>query len=132
MIRKFSATSLMAVSLLSAFAFAGDKDKSVSSITITVVREWNGKPVRNAAVILAQVDKSGKQYGGLNLKSDAEGVVKYEGVPYGKLRVQVIAQGMQTHGEDIVIDEPKEELNIKMKKPQDQHSIYETKPVEKK
>ena len=132
MTRKILATGILALTILSACAVAGDKDKNVSSITITVVREWNGKPVRNAAVILAQVDKNGKQYGGLNLKSDAEGVVKYEGVPYGKLRVQVIAQGMQTHGEDMIIDEPKEELNIKMKKPQEQHSIYETKPAEKK
>jgi hypothetical protein len=126
MITKKLSLGLLGLVLFSAAAFAGDKDKSVGTISITVVREWNGKPVRNAAVILSQVDKDGRQRGGLNLKSDPEGHVKYEGVPYGKLRVQVIAQGMQTFGTDLVIDEPQEELTIKMKLPQEQHSIYDT------
>lgn len=124
MTKKLLSLGILTLALLASSASAGDKDKGYSSITVTVVREWNGKPVRNAAVILAEVDKKGRQHGGLNLKTDAEGVAKYDGVPYGKLRVQVIAQGMQTYGGDIVIDESKEDITIQMKKPQDQHSIY--------
>lgn len=129
MITKTMVAALLAIA--SVPAFAGDKDKNVSTIEVTVVREWNGKPVRNASVILSQVGKDGRQHGGLNLKTDPEGHTKYEGVPYGKLRVQVIAQGMQTYGNDIVIDDPKEELTIQMKKPQDQHSIYGNEPKTK-
>ena len=41
------------------------------------------------------------------------------------LRVQVIAPGFQTFGEDYSIDEPQQELIIRLKRPQGQYSIYD-------
>jgi hypothetical protein len=71
------------------------------------------------------VNEKGKQEkGGFQLKTDAEGKAKYDGVPYGKIRIQVIARGLQTHGEDYDINQPQMELTIKMKPPQEQYSIY--------
>ena len=66
------------------------------------------------------------------LKSDAEGKASFEGVPYGKLRVQVLATGFQTFGEDYDIDQPVEEITVKMKRPQQQYSIYEDQPPKRK
>jgi hypothetical protein len=103
---------------------AGDKDK-FGSVKIKVVKEESGKPVRNAAVVLHAVSSKGKQGGGMNLKTNAEGETSYDGIPYGTLRVQVIYQGLQTYGEDHPIDQPDQEILIKMKPAQKQYSIYD-------
>jgi hypothetical protein len=105
-----------------------DKDEGPSSwIYFTVVKEDNGKPVRNAAVILHPVAETGKQErGGLELKTDPDGKTNIDGIPYGKLRIQVLAHGFQTYGEDFDIDKAKTEIAIKLKRPQGQFSIYDS------
>ncbi len=107
-----------------------------AELKITVVRDYNGKPIRNASVVLHQVDDNGKQSkGGMQLKTNAEGEAGYPSIPYGKLRIQVIASGFQTYGEDIEISESTHEMVVKLKRPQDQYSIYDKdkpKPEEKK
>ncbi len=104
-----------------------------SDLKFTVVRDSNGKPVRNASVVLHPVDDKGQQAkGGVQLKTDAEGRAGYPSVPYGKLRVQVIAPGFQTYGEDYDISEPTHEFTIKLKRPAEQYSIYGNKKDEKK
>ena len=108
------------------------EDKS-SLLKFLVLRDYNGKPIRNASVVMHPVKKDGKQSrGGLQLKTDPEGKASFEGVPYGKLRVQVLATGFQTFGDDYEIDQPVEEITVKMKRPQQQYSIYEEHPSEKK
>jgi Carboxypeptidase regulatory-like domain len=105
------------------------KDKEVeptSWIYFFVVKDDNGKPVRNAAVILHAVGSKGNQErGGLELKTDPDGKTNYDGIPYGKLRVQILAHGFQTFGEDYNIDKPKVEITIKLKRPQGQYSVYD-------
>lgn len=112
-----------------ALLVAGDKKKDsgqVSSLKFAVLKDDNGKPVRNAAVILHPVGGGGKQSkGGLELKTNGEGKAGSDGIPYGMLRVQVIAPGFQTFGEDYTIDQPQKELIIRLKRPQGQYSIYE-------
>lgn len=96
-----------------------------STLKFTVLKEDGGKPVRNASVVLHPVGKDGRaSRGGAQLKTDAEGIASVEGIPYGKLRVQVIAHGMQTYGEDFDINQTQQEIVIKLKRPQDQYSIY--------
>jgi hypothetical protein len=53
-------------------------------------------------------------------------------VPYGKLRVQVLARGFQTYGQDYEINQPTTEITIKLKQPAGQYSIYEDKENDKK
>lgn len=114
------------VMLLSlALAAAGDKPQQASNLSFVVLKDDNGKPVRNASVILHQVNARGRQgQGGLQLKTDNEGKASYAGIPYGKLRIQVIAPGFQTYGEDHDINQPEHEFVIKLKRPQEQHTIY--------
>ncbi len=106
---------------------AGDKkldNAQLSDIKFQVLKADNGKPVRNAAVILHPVTKEGWQARrGLESKTDAEGNVELS-VPYGKIRVQVIAPGFQTYGEDFEFNEPQKSVVIKLNRPGDQYSIY--------
>ncbi len=105
--------------------------QNYAGLTFVVVRDYNGKPIRNASVVLHTVDKDGNQSkGGLQLKTDLEGKTSYNSVPYGKLRVQVIAPGFQTFGEDYDISQPSQEIVIRLKRPQQQYSIYGNAPKE--
>ena len=111
---------------------AQDSDGPMSELRFVVVRDYNGKPVRNAAVVLHPVSRKGRQArGGLELKTDNEGRTNIDGIPYGPLRVQVLASGFQTFGEDYEINKPQLEITVKLKRPGDQYSIYD-KPADKK
>jgi hypothetical protein len=121
------------------FIQAGASDKKsqydvpVAALSFVVVRDYNGKPVRNAGVVMHSVGKHDKQdRGGLELKTDADGKASFDGVPYGKLRVQVLAPGFQTFGEDYDINQPTMEITIKLKRPEGQYSIYENQQNDKK
>jgi hypothetical protein len=97
-----------------------------AALSFVVLKEDSGKPIRNAAVVLHPVNAKGKQgRGGFELKTDADGKTHFEGVPYGKLRVQVLAPGFQTFGEDYDIAEGSKEITVKLKRPQKQYSIYD-------
>jgi len=107
-------------------------DERTSWLKFQVLRENNGKPVKNAAVIMHPVNSKGKQAkGGMELKTDTEGRTNFDGIPYGTLRVQVLAAGFQTYGEDYDVNKPEMEITIRLKRPQRQYSIYDQ-PGEKK
>jgi len=121
------------VCLLSAFlsvtSFAGKKppvpEQKTASINMTVLRNSSGKPVKNAEVVIHLVDNHGKQkQEGLELKTHDDGKAEATGIPYGKVRIQVIAPGFRTYGEDFSIDQPTHEITIKLQKPAEQLSIY--------
>jgi hypothetical protein len=128
--RNFKWTLIVAVLLATIFAFGGDKKKKAeddqsANLNFTVTKDANGKPVKYAAIILHSVNKEGKQSkGGLQLKTNEQGVTAAPGIPYGKLRIQVIAKGFQTYGEDIDVIKPEMEVAIKLKVPAEQYTIY--------
>ena len=117
---------ILAVSLLLGLVTAKEKaPQQFADLKFVVLKEYNGLPIRNASVILHQLDARGRQeQGGLQLKTDNEGKASYAGIPYGKVRIQVIAPGFQTYGQDHDINQPEHEFVIKLKRPQEQHSIY--------
>jgi hypothetical protein len=120
----------VALALLATSSAAfGQKDKDnepTSFIYFLVIKDDNGKPVRNAAVIMHAVDARGKQQrGDMELKTNPEGKADFDGIPYGMLRVQVLAQGFQTFGEDYDVQKAKTEITIKLKRPQGQYSVYD-------
>ena len=126
----------LGLALGAAFALpvgAQDDEDNSALLNFLVIKDYNGKPVRNASVVMHPVNKKGQQErGGLELKTDADGKASFDGVPYGKLRVQVLAQGFQTFGADYDIDKPTMEITVKMKRPGEQYSIYENQQNEKK
>ena len=106
-------------------AGAQEVEGPMSDLRFVVLKDYNGKPVRNAAVVLHPVGKTGKQSrGGLELKTDKEGKTWIDGIPYGPLRVQVLAPGFQTFGEDYQIDKPELQITVKLKRPAGQYSSY--------
>ncbi len=113
---------------------AAQKDRNpdpTAVLNFLIIKDDNGKPIRSAAVIMHPVNPNGTQSrGGLELKTDADGKANFDDVPYGKLRVQVLASGFQTFGEDYDIDHAKMDFTIKLKRPQGQYSIYESHPQE--
>jgi hypothetical protein len=124
------AISFATAVLLASVALAQD---DMAVLNFIVLRDYSGKPIRNASVVMHPVEKNGKQSkGGLQIKTDADGKASFDGVPYGKLRVQVLATGFQTFGDDYAIDKPTMEITVKMKRPQGQYSIYQDHPEEKK
>jgi hypothetical protein len=122
-----TATLLLGVlvfGLASAVAQQEDNQK-LSNINILVVRENGGKPVKNAEIVLHLLDKHGNQkQAGLELKTHEDGKAGTSGVPYGKVRIQVIAQGFRTWGDDFEVAQPNMEITIKLQKPKEQFSIY--------
>lgn len=113
--------------------FPKKKREPLANMSFVVLREESGKPVRNAAVVLHPVGDDGKQMrNGLEMKTDADGKANIEGVPYGKLRIQVLATGLQTYGEDYDVDKPSLDVTVKMKQPARQYSIYEEHPDQQK
>lgn len=128
-----TACVLLVIALGGAAAAQRDKTEDPTAIlSFLIIKEDNGKPVRNAAVIMHPVSTSGKQSrGGLELKTDADGKTSFDGIPYGKLRVQVLATGFQTFGEDYDVNQAKMDFTVKLKRPQGQYSIYQAHPEEK-
>jgi hypothetical protein len=127
----------VALALWPVLSNAGEKkpkySEPVAELRFLVLRDANGKPVRNAAVVMHEVGKHAKQEGGgVELKTDAEGKASFEGFPYGKLRVQVLAPGFQTFGADYDANQPTLEITIMLKRPGEQYSIYESHPSDKK
>lgn len=110
--------------ILAISAFAGQKNPS-ASVNVVVVREANGKPVKNAEVVMHPVDPKGKQkQEGLELKTHEDGKAEISGIAYGKWRIQVIAPGFRTFGQDYEVGQPSMEITIKLQKPSEQYSIY--------
>jgi len=137
--RKFSLVVVTMALGLGMVGLAGAQDDQgpTSNLRFVVVRDSDGKPVRNAEVVLHPVKRKGKQAKGeMELKTDAEGRTNVDGIPYGPLRVQVLAPHFQTFGEDYDVNKAEMEITVKLKHPGGQYSIYENhddkKPDDKK
>ena len=109
---------------------AGHKEKKAPeqycALSFVVLKESSGKPIKNASVVIHSLRQDGSQDNneGFQLKTDANGKAFIDDIPYGKLRLQVLAHSLQTYGDDIEVKEPKQEIVIRLKPPADQVSIY--------
>ncbi len=133
--RRISSTGLVLVGFPLVFAgFSALADQhsqrkytpppATCTIKVTVVRSTNGKPIPNAAVVFHPM-QGDKDTGALELKSNEDGNVTIDVIPIGDtVRLQVIASGWKTYGEDYKIDTDSKEIVVKMKRPTDQYSLY--------
>jgi hypothetical protein len=97
-------------------------------ISVTVVRATDGKPVEDAAVVFHPI-KDGKDEGNLELKTDEDGKAVINVIPIGDtVRVQVIADGYQTYGNEYELPTDSKEIAVKLSRPARQYSIYENHP----
>lgn len=95
-----------------------------SRIEVTIVRDESGKPIEHAAVIFHPIEGD-RDKGGLELKSNQDGVAMIDVIPIGDtVRLQVIAKGFQTYGSDFKVDKSAIAIEVRMKRPGEQYSIY--------
>lgn len=93
-------------------------------IEVTVVKSYNGKPIPNAAVVFHAIN-NGKDEGNLEVKTDPDGKATIDVIPIGSgLRVQVIANGFATFGQDYTVDADHKEISVSMLRPRAQVSAY--------
>lgn len=130
--------SLVASSQAFGGQYRGRKYKApppTSRIEVQVTKQFNGKPIPNAAVVF-NPSKDGKDLGNLEVKTDPEGKAVIDVIPTGStVRVQVIANGFATYGQDFLVDQPTKEIAVSMIRPREQISAYkenEDKPAERK
>ena len=97
---------------------------ATSHVEVTVLKASNGKPIMNAAVVFHPM-KDGKDDGNLEVKTDPEGKAVIDVIATGSdLRVQVIATGYATFGQDYKVDTENKEIAISMLRPRAQVSAY--------
>jgi hypothetical protein len=93
-------------------------------IEVTILKDVNGKPIENAAVIFHPMAGE-KDEGNMELKTNEDGKTVIDVLPIGDtVRMQVIARGFQTFGDDYKIDKTEMAIEIRMKRPGEQYSIY--------
>ncbi len=95
-----------------------------AKLEVTVLRDTDAKPIENAAVIFHPM-VHGKDEGNMELKSNEDGKALIDVLPIGDtVRLQIIAKGFQTYGQDYKIDKDQMALEIRMKRPGEQYSVY--------
>ena len=119
---------LMALSLILAANLHAAPPKDTSRLTIQILTESGKKPVAKAHVIVRFV--SGKKFFIKDMRTSWEtqtnkkGEVMLEDIPMGHIKIQIIASGYQTFGEEFELTKPEEELTILLKPPAKQVSAY--------
>jgi len=110
----------------------GRKYKSpppTARIEVTILKDVNGKPIENAAVVFHPMEGE-KDTGNMELKTNEDGKMVIDVLPIGgKVRLQVIAPGFQTYGEDYKVEKSDMAIEIRMKRPGEQYSIYKLHPA---
>jgi len=93
-------------------------------IEVTVLKDFNGKPVNDAHVIFHPTEGD-RDKGSLELKTNEDGKAIIDVIPIGDtVTLQVIADGYQTYGQSYKIDKPEMTMEIRMKRPGGQYTIY--------
>jgi len=99
-----------------------------SRLIVQVMTEETKKPIASAHVIVRFV--SGKKLFIKDKKTSWEAQTNRRGelimddIPPGHVKIQVIAKGYQTHGQEFEISKPEENLTILLKPPAKQVSAY--------
>jgi 5-hydroxyisourate hydrolase-like protein (transthyretin family) len=112
------------LSVTAALPVAAQDDKT--QLTVKVLRETDGKPVADAHVVIKFTEEKllKDRRGSWETKTNRRGEVMLPNVPTGTARVQVIARGYQTYGDEHQLTKSEEEVTIRLKPPQDQVSAY--------
>ena len=99
-----------------------------AKIAVSVLRDRDSKPIENAAVIFHTL----KEKGNMELKSNEDGKALIDVLEIGEtVRLQIIAKGYQTYGGDYKIEKGDMAIEIRMKRPGEQYSIYKDHPENK-
>lgn len=93
-------------------------------IEVTVVRDYNGKPIHDAHVIFHPIEGD-KDKGALELKTNEDGKAIIDVIPIGDtVTLQVIANGFQTYGQVYKVDKLDMSMEVRLSRPSAQYSTY--------
>jgi hypothetical protein len=96
----------------------------LSHIVVTVVKDFDGKPMSHAAVVF-HATMNGRDDGNLEVKTDPEGRATIDLIEEGSdVSVQVIANGFATYAEDIPSVGAEKLIQVKLLRPREQVSQY--------
>lgn len=99
----------------------------MAQVVVTVLRNADGRPLQNAAVVFHPQQPDGKDQGNMELKTNEEGKATLNIIPVGsKLLVQVIVPGYRTFGAEYQVPTDKKAITVRMRPPEEQYSIYES------
>jgi hypothetical protein len=133
---RLASVTILIASLVPALAFQTDMKRGrkyvppppMMRIEVTVIRASSGKPIPNAAVIFHPMEGD-KDKGNMELKTNEDGKAVIDVLTKGStVRLQVIATGFQTYGEDYQMDMDEKQIIVKMKRPSEQYSVYKPHP----
>jgi len=105
---------------------SGDGDKT-TRLTVQVLDEATKKPIYNAHVVVRfEVDRKLRRDKRVSWESKANqrGEVVLNLIPRGTIKVQVIARGYQTYGDQHELNQPEQTVIVAMKIPSGQKSAY--------
>lgn len=125
--RSFVATlALFAVGALQPLA----AEKEMTELQVEV-KNLDGKPIDRASVVVKFVEGRSKAKFGKKittrweLRTNQMGMAKIPPIPQGKILVQVIAKGYQTHGKTYEVEEEAKTIEVKLNPPQAQFSAHQ-------
>ena len=119
---------LLGIVLLLSFAVAlpAAAEDDTTRLTVKVLRESDGQPVANAHIVIHFTEERliKDKRNSWETKTNRKGEVMLPNVPMGTAKVQVIARGYQTYGDEHQLTKSEEEVTIQLKPPQKQVSAY--------
>jgi hypothetical protein len=102
---------------------------TTARIEVTILNDVNGKPIENSAVVFHPMAGE-KDEGNMELKTNEDGKTIIDVIPIGDtVRLQVIAHGFQTFGQDYKIDKAQMGIEVRLLRPGQQYSIYKKNPA---
>ncbi|OFW02227.1 MAG: hypothetical protein A3G20_02630 [Acidobacteria bacterium RIFCSPLOWO2_12_FULL_59_11] len=119
--------AVFAVAVFPAAILSAAEEES-SRLTLQVLRAEDKKPVADAHVVVKFVAEKLLKDKRISweAKTNRNGVLVLNNLPTGSVKIQVIAKGYQTYGDEHKLTNPEEELTILLKPPQGQFSSHPT------
>ena len=114
-----------AVFVLFAAVFSA-AEEGTSRLTVQVLRAEDKKPVANAHVVVKFVAEKllKDKRTSWEAKTNQKGTLVLDNIPTGAIKIQVIASGYQTYGDEHQLTKPEEDLTILLNPPKGQFSAY--------
>jgi len=125
------ACTLLTLAMLVSGAAAEDKS---ALLNFLVVRDYNGKPIRNASVVMHPVKKrrQANREAACSSRPILTAKPASRGSPMASCECKSWLQASRPLAMITIFDQTRRRITVKMKRPQGQYSIYEDHPTEKK
>ena len=104
-----------------------NNNDATARLTLQVVAGEDKQPVADAHVLVRFMEERmlrRDKTTSWETKTNRKGVAVLAGIPLGAIKVQIIAKGYQTYGDEHELSQPEEEFTIQLQPPQGPVSAY--------